>query len=90
MNVRPGVLSFAAIGGAVVASLLTYPFLPRRLATHFRADGRPDRKSARAVAALRLPAVMAGIALLNESVGSWPGGNDRQDLTPVFGLARRP
>src|SRR5579859_3380432 len=79
MNVRPGALSFAASGAAVAASLLAYPFLPRRVATHFRADGRPDRESTRAVAALGLPAVMVGVVLLNESVGSWPGGGDRED-----------
>src|SRR5579859_4456783 len=79
MNVRPGALSFAASGAAVAASLLAYPFLPRRVATHFRADGRPDRESVRAVAALGLPAVMVGIALLNEGVWSWPGGSDRED-----------
>ena len=79
MNVRPGAFSFAASGAAVAASLLAYPFLPRRVATHFRADGRPDRESVRAVAALGLPAVMVGIALLNEGVWSWPGGSDRED-----------
>ena len=79
MNIRPGALSFVASGAAVVASLLAYPFLPRRVAAHFRADGRPDRESARAVAALGPPAVMVGMALLNEGVGSWPGGSDRED-----------
>lgn len=79
MNVRPAALAFAASGAAVAASVLAYPFLPRNVASHFRTDGRPDRESSRAIAASRLPAVMVGIAVLNESVGSWPGGGDRED-----------
>ena len=79
MNLRPGSLSLAASGAALAASLVAYPFLPRRVAIHFRADGRADREGARALAALALPATMSGMALLNASVGSWPGGDDRDD-----------
>ena len=79
MNVRRRAISLAATGTALGASLLAYPFLPRRVATHFRWDGRPDRHTGRGVATLRTPALMAGIAILNQRLGAWPGGSDRED-----------
>jgi uncharacterized membrane protein len=65
---------------AVAASALTYPFLPRRVATHFDARGRPVRYSARSVAVLTSPAMMAALALLNERLGAWPGARDRENV----------
>jgi uncharacterized membrane protein len=63
MTFSPRTTSFAATAIAVAASVLAYPFLPKRVATHFTAKNRPDRYSARASAVLRLPAVMAGVAI---------------------------
>ncbi|HEX6507011.1 MAG TPA: SdpI family protein, partial [Chloroflexota bacterium] len=71
--------SQAAIALAAIASALAYPFLPRRVATHFDSDGRSDRSSSRVSAALMLPATMAGLMLLNDRLGAWPGSRDRED-----------
>lgn len=73
--------SRAATATATVASALAYPFLPNRVATHFDMDGRPDRSGSRAAAALTLPATMSGLLLLNDRLGAWPGGRDREDGT---------
>lgn len=72
-------ISYAATGCAAVASALAYPFLPERVATHFDADGRPDRESSRRSAALQLPALMAALAVLNDLLAAWPGSRDRED-----------
>jgi len=69
--------SLAATATAAVASALTYRFLPGRVATHFDAVGRPDRYASRVRAAISLPAVMAGMTLLNGGLGGGPGGRDR-------------
>jgi uncharacterized membrane protein len=71
--------SLAATATAAVASALAYPFLPNRVATHFDVDGRSDRYGSRASAALTLPAVMGGLTVLNDRLGAWPGGRDRED-----------
>ena len=80
MTFSPRTTSFAATAIAVAASVLAYPFLPKRVATHFTAKNRPERYSARASAVLRLPAVMAGVAILNDRLGAWPGARDREDV----------
>jgi uncharacterized membrane protein len=67
----------AALAGA--ASILAYPFLPKRVATHFDAEGRPDRYRSRTSAAVGFPAMMLGIQVLNDRLGGWPGGQDRDD-----------
>jgi uncharacterized membrane protein len=72
--------SRAATVSAAVASVLAYPFLPARVATHFDADGKPDRYGSRASAAVTLPAVMLGMSVLNDRLGAWPGGHDREDV----------
>lgn len=72
-------IPFAATAVAAAASALAYPFLPDRVATHFDADGRPDRFGSRASAAVTLPATMAGLAVVNRRLGAWPGGRDRED-----------
>ncbi len=72
-------VSLAATASAALASGLMYPFLPERVATRFDDDGKPDRSSSRASAALTLPAVMGGLALVNDRLGAWPGGRDRDD-----------
>lgn len=72
-------ISLAATATAALASGLTYPFLPERVATHFNAEGKPDRYGSRVSAALTLPAVMGGLALANDRLGTWPGGHDRED-----------
>jgi uncharacterized membrane protein len=74
---RPGPAGLAA--AAAVASALAYPFLPERVAVHFDAHGRPDRYTPRSNAALRLPLVMAALALANARMGAWPGARDRDD-----------
>jgi len=71
--------SLAVTATAAVASALAYPFLPNRVATHFDADGQPDRYGSRATAALTLPAVMKGLTVVNDRLGAWPGGRDRED-----------
>lgn len=80
MTVRSRAVSRAAAAAAAIASALAYPFLPDRVATHFDVDGRPDRFSSRLSAALTLPAIMVGLSALNDRIGGWPGGRDRQDI----------
>ena len=65
---------------AAAASALAYPFLPDRVATHFDDDGRPDGYGSRTSTALTLPALMAGMTVLNDRLGTWPGGRDREDV----------
>jgi uncharacterized membrane protein len=62
-----------------VASAVAYPFLPDRVATQFDAEGRPDGYSSRTSAAVLFPAMMLGIQVLNDRLGTWPGGRDRDD-----------
>ncbi|GAC1507070.1 MAG: SdpI family protein [Chloroflexota bacterium] len=71
--------SRTAAAAATVASAVSYPFLPDRVATHFDSNGRPDRYSSRTSAAVRFPAMMLGIQMLNDRLGWWPGGRDRDD-----------
>lgn len=71
--------SRAAIGVAAVASAAAYPFLPDRVATRFDAEGRPTRYSSRMAAVALFPAIMLGMQLLNDRLGAWPGGRDRDD-----------
>lgn len=79
MSFPPRTTSLAATATAAAASVIAYPFLPRRVATHFDADGRADRYSSRTAAALTLPAVMMAFTIVNRSLGGWPGGGDRED-----------
>ncbi len=79
MTFPPRTTSLVATATAAAASILAYPFLPDRVATHFDAGGRPDRYRARTIAAFGLPSVMVGIALLNDRLGNWPGARDRDD-----------
>jgi uncharacterized membrane protein len=72
-------ISRAATLTAATASALAYPFLPRRIATRFDADGRPNRYSARTPATVLFPAMMLGIQVVNDRLGAWPGGRDRED-----------
>jgi len=72
-------LSLVATAVASMASALAYPFLPKRIATHFDVDGQPDRYGSRASAAIGFPAMMAGITVVNDRLGTWPGGRDRED-----------
>jgi len=71
--------SRTAIVAAAVASAVAYPFLPDRVATHFDAEGRPDGYSSRTSAAVRFPVMLLGIQVLNDRLGTWPGGRDRDD-----------
>jgi uncharacterized membrane protein len=71
--------SLVAVGAAAAASAATYPFLPDRVATHFDVDGNPDRYGSRTAAAVTLPGVMLGLTVLNDLLGAWPGGRDRED-----------
>jgi uncharacterized membrane protein len=71
--------SLVATAAAAVSSAVAYPFLPRRVATHFDLDGQPDRSGSRVSVALTLPTLMAGIEVVNDRLGSWPGGRDRED-----------
>lgn len=71
--------SRAATISAALASALTYPFLPDRVATHFDVDGKPHRYGSRLSAALGLPAVLVMLQLVNDRLGAWPGGQDRED-----------
>lgn len=71
--------SLASIAAAAAASAAAFPFLPRRVATHFTADGQPDRYGSRASVALTLPVTMGGIEVVNDLLGAWPGGSDRDD-----------
>lgn len=79
MTISARTLSSVAAATATAASALAYPFLPRRVATHFDMGGKPDRFGSRTAAALGLPAVMAGITIANDRLGGWPGGRDRED-----------
>jgi uncharacterized membrane protein len=72
-------ISRAATGSAAAASALAYPFLSQRVATHFDLEGRPDRYGSRAAAVLGFPAVMVGLAVVNDRLGAWPGSRDRED-----------
>lgn len=80
MTVPARTISLTATAVAAAASALAYPFLPRRVATHFDEDGRPDRHGSRLTAALGFPAMMAGLTVLNDRLGAWPGGRDREDV----------
>lgn len=71
--------SRAATATAAIASALAYPFLPNRVATHVDEEGQPDRYGSRAAAVLTLPAVMLGLTIVNDRLGAWPGGQDRED-----------
>jgi immunity protein, SdpI family len=79
MTFPPRTTSLAATATAAAASAIAYPFLPRRVATHFDADGQADRYSSRAAAALTLPAVMTAFTVVNRRLGGWPGSKDRED-----------
>lgn len=79
MTMSARTASRAATAAAAVASAIAYPFLPGQVATHFDAEGRPNRYSSRTSAAVLFPAMMAGLQILNERLGSWPGGGDRED-----------
>ena len=70
--------SLAATAVAAAASVLAFPFLPKRVATHFNEAGEPDRYSSRAAAAIMLPATMLVIEAVNDRLGGWPGGRDRE------------
>jgi uncharacterized membrane protein len=79
MTIPSRPISLAVTAVAAVASAAAYPFLPSRVATHFDLDGRPDRYGSRLGAALTLPTVMAGLTIVNDRLGAWPGGRDRED-----------
>ena len=79
MNVNYRALSFASCGLAAAVSLTVLPFLPERVATRFRSNGRAKRYRSRVVAAASSPAVMLAIAVLNKTIGGWVGGQDRDD-----------
>lgn len=81
MTIHSRVTARAATAGAAIASALAFPFLPERVATHFDPDGRPDRLGSRASAALMVPAMMIGFSALNDCIGGWLGGRDREDGT---------
>ncbi|HZU12249.1 MAG TPA: DUF1648 domain-containing protein [Chloroflexota bacterium] len=72
-------ISRLATAIAAGTSLAAYPFLPDRVATHFDAEGRPNGYSSRTLAAVLMPAMMLGLQVLNDRLGSWPGGGDRDD-----------
>jgi uncharacterized membrane protein len=80
MNLSPRTTWIGAPAIAAAASALAYPRLPQRVATHFGATNRPDRFSARTMAVLRAPALMAAIAIANDRFGGWPGARDREDV----------
>lgn len=80
-------VSWAANAAAVVSSALAYPFLPKRVATHFDPDGQPDRYGSRVSVALTVPAMMAGLDVVNDRLGAWPGGRDREQ--PASGVQAR-
>jgi uncharacterized membrane protein len=72
-------VSRAATVSAAAASALAYPFLPNRVATRFDAEGQPDGSSSRMSATVLFPAVMLGLTVINDRLGAWPGGRDRED-----------
>ena len=71
--------SLAATATAAVASALAYPFLPKRVATHFDDEGRSDRYGSRLAAAITFPAIMAALTIANDRLGGWPGSRDWED-----------
>jgi uncharacterized membrane protein len=73
--------SLAATATATVASALAYPFLSDQVATHFDDEGRPDRYGSRVAAAVAFPAIMAGLTIVNDRLGVWPGSRDWEDGT---------
>jgi len=79
MTVPSRSTSLAVTAAAAAASVLVYPFLPKKVATHFDDEGRPNGYGSRLSAALTLPAVMAGLLIANDRLGGWPGGKDRED-----------
>lgn len=79
--------SRVAAAAAAVASILAYPFLPKRVATRFDAEGRPSRYSSRTSAAVLLPAMMLGMPVLNDRLGNWPGSRDWEN--PGSGVQAR-
>ncbi len=87
MNFSFRTISIAATATAAVASAATYPFLPKRVASHFDEDGRADRFSSSASAAVTLPIVMAVMTVVNDRLGGWPGGRDRE--SPDSGVRAR-
>lgn len=79
MTIPSRTASRVAIAAAAVASAAAYPFLPDRVATRFDAEGRPTKYSSRMSAAVLFPAMMLGIQSVNDWIGAWPGGRDRDD-----------
>lgn len=79
MNLSSRSISLSSVGAAALASVVAYPFLPKRVATHFDADGLPDRYGSRKAAAITLPTVMWALTILNDRLGMWPGGRDREN-----------
>lgn len=71
------VVSMGATAAAAAASAAAYPCLPPRVATHFDMEGRPDGYSSRLRAAVLMPVMMLGIQVINDRLGGWPGGRDR-------------
>ncbi|MGH2441788.1 MAG: SdpI family protein [Chloroflexota bacterium] len=72
--------SIAAITVATGASILAYPFLPRRVATRFNQDGRATAYGSRKSAAIVFPMMMAALLIFNDLLGRWPGGRDRENV----------
>lgn len=79
MTVSPRTVASVATGTAALASALAYPFLPARVATHFDEEGRPDRYSSRTSATVLFPVMMLVFQVLDDRLGAWPGGRDRED-----------
>lgn len=79
MTIRAHSISRAATATAAIASAFAYPLLPERVATRFDTDGQPNRFSSRLSAAVMLPATMVGLSFLNDRIGGWPGGGDREN-----------
>jgi len=79
MTVLSRTASRASTAAAAMASALAYPFLHQRVASHFDANGRFDRYSSRATVAITFPAMMTGLSIINDRLGAWPGGQDRED-----------
>jgi uncharacterized membrane protein len=72
-------ISFVTAATAAAGSALAYPFLPDRVASRFDAEGRPTGYRSRLSAAVQLPAMMLGLQVLNDRLGGWPGGQDRDN-----------
>ncbi len=79
MTTRSHFASNAATVAAALASAVAYPFLPDRVATHFDDEGRPNGSSSRTSATVLFPIMMLGGQILNDRLGAWPGGRDRED-----------